>query len=236
MSETTVKKRGFFSELIYNNPVFGLYLGICSTLAVSTSINNALGMGVAVIVVLVLSNVIISLIAPITPDEIHIPVYIVVIATLVTAVSMLLQAYTPELFSALGAFVDLIVVNCIILGRAEAYACKHNVFDSANDGLMMGISYTLSLLAMSLIRQLLGTGQLSLVNPFNNETIFALPLIPSGFEIPVFTSQTGAFLTFAVLAALVIAYKNHNDAKEKAAAAAAAKAAKLAAESKGAAK
>lgn len=215
MSEN--KKRGFFSELVYNNPVFGLYLGLCSCLAITTNINNAIGMGVAVIVVLVLSNIVVSIVAPITPDEIHIPVYIVIIATLVTVVSMLLQAFTPQLFSALGAFVDLIVVNCIILGRAEAYACNHNPLDSAKDGIMMGISYTFSLLAMSLIRQVLGTGMLTLSNPFTAESVFALRLIPEGFEIPVFTSQTGSFLTFAILAALVVAYKNHNDAKEKAA-------------------
>jgi electron transport complex protein RnfE len=215
------KKRSFFAELIYNNPVFGLYLGICSTLAVSTSINNALGMGLCVVVVLVLSNIVISLVAPMTPDDIHIPVYIVIIATLVTVVSMLLQAYTPQLYTALGAFVDLIVVNCIILGRAEAYACSHDVADSAKDGLMMGLAYTCSLLAMSLIRQILGTGALSLTNPFSNAVIFNIQLIPTGFEIPVFTSQTGAFLTFAILASLVSAYKAKNDAREKAAAAAA---------------
>ncbi|MCH4207807.1 MAG: electron transport complex subunit RsxE [Solobacterium sp.] len=227
MSENTkVKKRGFFAEMVYSNPVFGLYLGICSALAVTTSINNALGMGVCVIVVLVMSNIIISLIAKITPDDIHIPVYIVIIATLVTVVSMLLEAYTPELFSALGAFVDLIVVNCIILGRAEAYACNHNVAESAKDGIMMGLAYTFSLLAMSLIRQILGTGILSLTNPMTNETIFSIRLIPAGFEIPVFTSQTGAFLTFAILAALVTAYKNHNDAKEAEAAKTAVKGAK----------
>lgn len=222
------EKRSFFSEMLYNNPVFGLYLGICSTLAISTSLNNALGMGVSVIFVLVLSNILVSMIARITPDEIHIPVYIVIIATLVTLVGMLLQAYTPELYSTLGAYVDLIVVNCIILGRAEAFACKNGVAASAKDGLMMGMSYTFSLMAISLIRQILGTGILSLSNPFTNTEIFALRLIPSGFEIPIFMSQTGAFLTFAILAALVAAYKKSNDDKaakaEKEAKAAAAKA------------
>jgi electron transport complex protein RnfE len=218
MSETTEKKRGFWSEMIYNNPVFGLYLGICSTLAITTTLNNAIGMGVAVIAVLTVSNIVISLIAPLTPDEIHIPVYIVVIATLVTVVGMLMQAYTPELYSTLGTFIDLIVVNCIILGRAEAYASSHNVAESARDGLMMGLSYTFSLLAMSFIRQLLGTGLIELSNPMSNQLIFSLRLIPEGFEIPVFTTQTGAFLTFACLAAGVAAIKN-NDAKKEAEAA-----------------
>ena len=214
MSEKKTKN-SFGSELILNNPVFGLYLGICSTLAISTNISNAIGMGIAVICVLTVSNIVISLIAPITPDEIHIPVYIVVIATLVTIVSMLMHAYTPTLFSALGAFLDLIVVNCIILGRAEAYACNHNVAESAMDGLKMGLSYTLSLLAMSFIRQLLGTGCMSFTNPLTSAEVFNVRLIPAGFEIPVFTTQTGAFMTFAVLAALVTAYKNNVSEKEK---------------------
>ena len=214
MSEKKTKN-SFGSELILNNPVFGLYLGICSTLAISTNISNAIGMGIAVICVLTVSNIVISLIAPITPDDIHIPVYIVVIATLVTIVSMLMHAYTPTLFSALGAFLDLIVVNCIILGRAEAYACNHNVAESAMDGLKMGLSYTLSLLAMSFIRQLLGTGCMSFTNPLTSAEVFNVRLIPAGFEIPVFTTQTGAFMTFAVLAALVTAYKNNISEKEK---------------------
>ena len=214
MSEKKTKN-SFGSELILNNPVFGLYLGICSTLAISTNISNAIGMGIAVICVLTVSNIVISLIAPITPDEIHIPVYIVVIATLVTIVSMLMHAYTPTLFSALGAFLDLIVVNCIILGRAEAYACNHNVAESAMDGLKMGLSYTLSLLAMSFIRQLLGTVCMSFTNPLTSAEVFNVRLIPAGFEIPVFTTQTGAFMTFAVLAALVTAYKNNVSEKEK---------------------
>ena len=214
MSEKKTKN-SFGSELILNNPVFGLYLGICSTLAISTNISNAIGMGIAVICVLTVSNIVISLIAPITPDEIHIPVYIVVIATLVTIVSMLMHAYTPTLFSALGAFLDLIVVNCIILGRAEAYACNHNVAESAMDGLKMGLSYTLSLLAMSFIRQLLGTGCMSFTNPLTSAEVFNVRLIPAGFDIPVFTTQTGAFMTFAVLAALVTAYKNNVSEKEK---------------------
>jgi len=214
MSEKNVKKQGFFSKLVTDNPVFGLYLGICSTLAISTSLNNALGMGVCVIVVLVLSNIVVSLIAKITPDDIHIPVYIVVIATLVTIVEMFLHAYAPDLYTALGAFLSLIVVNCIILGRAEAYACKHNVIDSAKDGLMMGLAYTLSLVCMSLIRQILGTGILSLSNPFTSAELFSLRIIPSGFEIPFMTGETGSFFTFAMLAAAVAWYKESINKKE----------------------
>ncbi len=208
MSEKKEKKPSFLDQILTENPVFGLYLGICSTLAITTSLNNALGMGIAVLVVLVLSNILVSLVAGITPDDIHIPVYIVIIATLVTMVGMLIQAFTPSLYTALGAFIDLIVVNCIILGRAEAFASKNGVAESAKDGFMMGIAYTISLIVMSLIRQILGTGILSLSNPTSNATIFALRLIPEGFEIPLFTTQPGAFLTFAILAAGIAAYKN----------------------------
>ncbi len=215
MTEKKEKKHGFFSKLLTDNPVFGLYLGICSTLAISTSLDNALGMGAAVIVVLVLSNIIVSLIRNITPDDIHIPVYIVVIATLVTLVGMVIQAYTPTLYTTLGAFIDLIVVNCIILGRAEAFASMHEVGPSARDGWSMGLSYTVSLIVMSVIRQILGTGILSMSNPFTSAEIFALRLIPEGFEIPFMTSQTGAFLTFACLAAAVAAYKNKLEAADK---------------------
>lgn len=212
------KKTSFFEKLLTQNPVFGLYLGICSTLAITTSLNNALGMGIAVTVVLILSNILVSCVRNLTPDDIHIPVYIVIIATLVTIVEMFMQAYTQSLYTALGAFIDLIVVNCIILGRAEAFASKNPIGKSAGDGLMMGISYTCSLLAMSLIRQILGTGVLSLSNPFTNQTIFSLQIIPANFEIGLFTSQTGAFFTFAMLAAAIAVYKQckAKDAKKEA--------------------
>lgn len=229
MSEIKPKKRGFISKMITDNPVFGLYLGICSTLAISTSLDNALGMGLSVIVVLVLSNIVVSIIAPITPDDIHIPVYIVVIASLVTMLEMFLHAFAPDLYSALGAFLSLIVVNCIILGRAEAYACSHNIADSAKDGLMMGLSYTFSLISISLIRQILGTGMLTLSNPFaGNAVVFSVQVLPKAFLIPFMTGETGSFFTFAILAAAVTAYKNKLEeeaaAAEKAAKVAAAKA------------
>ena len=138
------RKENFTAGFIRENPVFSLYLGLCSTLAITTTLNNAIGMGVAVIVVLIMSNVIISLIRNITPSEIRIPVYIVIIATLVKIIQMLIKAYAPSLDSALGVFIPLIVVNCIILGRAEAFASKNGVFDSALDGLGMGLGYTVS--------------------------------------------------------------------------------------------
>ena len=209
----------FKAGLIKDNPVFSLFLGICSTLAITTSVNNAIGMGVSVIIVLIMSNVIISCVRKITPDEIRIPVYIVIIATLVKIIQMLIQAYAPSLNTSLGVFIPLIVVNCIILGRAEAFASKNGVLDSALDGLGMGLGYTLAVLAMSFIRELISTGGIKVVNPFNEAQVWLnLHIIPEDFTVSIFGSSVGAFITFAVLAAAVGAYKQHVTTKEEAAA------------------
>lgn len=213
------------SGFIMENPVFDLYLGICSTLAITTSINSAIGMGLSLVVVLTCSNVIISCIRKIVPDEIRIPVFIVIIASLVTMVSMFLHAYAISLYSALGAFLDLIVVNCIILGRAESYASKNGVFDSMIDGIGMGLGYTFALLLMAVTRELLGTGGLQFVNPFTESVIFHFTIIPEAYTIPLFTQTAGAFLTFACFDAIFNAYKASLAKK----AAEAEKAAKLAA-------
>lgn len=209
------KMKKFFRSLVLDNPVFGLFLGTCSTLAITTNLNNAFGMGVSVIIILTLSNVMISAIRKITPDEIRIPVYIVVIATLVKSVELLIKAYTPELDTALGVFIPLIVVNCIILGRAEAYASKNGILASAKDGIMMGLAYTLSLTVMSLIRQIVATGTLSLSNPFNNVVLFNISLFAKEFTISMFSQPVGAFLTFALLAAAVSAYRISVEDKAK---------------------
>lgn len=208
----------FKAGLIKDNPVFSLFLGICSTLAITTTVNNAIGMGVSVIIVLIMSNVIISCVRKITPDEIRIPVYIVIIATLVKIIQMLIQAYAPSLNTSLGVFIPLIVVNCIILGRAEAFASKNGILDSALDGLGMGLGYTLAVLAMSFIRELISTGGIKVVNPFNEAQVWLnLHIIPENLTISIFGSSVGAFITFAVLAAAVGAYKQHVTAKEEAA-------------------
>ena len=209
----------FKNGLIKENPVFSLFLGICSTLAITTSVDNAIGMGLAVICVLVLSNCIISLIRNITPDEIHIPVYIVVIATLVKIIQMVIEAYAPSLNTSLGVFIPLIVVNCIILGRAEAFACDHNVLDSALDGIGMGLGYFIAVFVMSFIRELLSTGGFQITNMCNPDQIFLkLTIIPEDFTISMFSSPVGAFLTFAVLAAFVSWYKDRQAKKVEAAA------------------
>lgn len=201
--------------LIDENPVFVLYLGACSVLAITTTLNAAIGMGVSVIFVLLMSNIIISALRKIIPNEIRIPVYIVVIASLVTIVEMLIHAFSPSLYSALGTFIDLIVVNCIIMGRAEAFANKNTVFDSALDAIGMGIGYTFALIAMSIIRQILGSGSIGFNNPFTNEVIFNWQIIPKGYEISMFTSNVGGFITFAILSALLAAYANSKKLKKK---------------------
>lgn len=209
--------KNFKNGLIKENPVFGLYLGLCSTLAITTSLNNAIGMGVAVICVLIMSNVIISAMRNVIPDDIRIPVYIVIIATLVKIIQMLISAYAPALNTSLGVFIPLIVVNCIILGRAEAFASKNPVGASALDGLGMGLGYLLAVLAMSFIRQLLSTGALMMTNPFNEaQVLFNIQIIPEDFTISLFSAPLGAFMTFAILAAALSVYKKH--AAEKAAA------------------
>ena len=222
--------KNFTSGFVRENPVFGLYLGICSVLAVSTTINNAIGMGVCVIITLLFSNVIISLMRNIIPNDIRIPVYIVIIASLVTVVEMLVNAFSPELAESLGTFISLIVVNCIILGRAEAFASKNGIVDSILDALGMGLGYTVGLLIMAVIRQLIGTGVLEFVNPFNAaQVIFSFTIIPSDYTIGLFSSAPGAFLTFGLLAGLLAMYNGKKqekiEAAEKAAKAAAAKAA-----------
>ena len=204
-------KNGFIKE----NPVFGLYLGLCSALAISSTLDNAVGMGFSVIVVLVFSNVIISAIRNIVPDEIRIPVFIVVIATLVTIVQMLLEAYAVDLYGSLGVFIGLIVVNCIILGRAEAFASKNGVVDSALDGLGMGLGYTFALVLIAVTRELIATASLTLSNPFTSTIIFKLDLSAlHPYSISMFGTSTGAFFTFAVFSALFAGINAKRQAKE----------------------
>ena len=182
--------REFVKGLFKENPVFVLMLGLCPTLAVSTSLKNGLGMGIAVTFVLVLSNLIISLVRKCFPARIRIPCFIVVIATFVVIVERILSAYQPELNRQLGIFIPLIVVNCIILGRAEAFASKNSVWKSITDGLGMGLGFTMALLLISFIRSALGSGKIIGVS------------ISSGFEpIALMILPPGAFLTIGCLLA-----------------------------------
>ena len=151
----------FWHGLFRNNPTFRLVLGLCPTLAVTTSLENALGMGLAATFVLVCSNGLVSALRTLIPDAVHIPCYIVIIATFVTAIDLLMQAYLPDLSASLGIFIPLIVVNCIILGRAEAFACKNGVVASLADGLGSGLGFTLSLSLVASVREICGAGTLT---------------------------------------------------------------------------
>ena len=173
--------------IVKNNPTFVLVLGMCPTLGTTTSAINGLGMGLATMIVLILSNITISSIARIIPDKVRIPCYIVVIASFVTIVQLLLQAYVPVLYEALGIFLPLIVVNCVILGRAEAFANKNSVGDSALDGIGIGLGFTIALTAIGLVREILGSG-----------SAFGWKFIP-GDGMLAFVLAPGAFIVLAYL-------------------------------------
>lgn len=190
MSKISLITKGFIKD----NPTFCLVLGMCPTLATTTSAMNGLEMGLATLFVLVLSNMAISLIAPLVPDKVHIPVYIVVIATFVTVLQLLMQAYVPAVYATLGLFIPLIVVNCIVLGRAEAYANSHGIVDSALDGLGIGIGFTASLTVIGIVREILGSG-----------SIFGWKFI-AGDGILAFVMAPGAFLVLGYLMVLFNKY------------------------------
>lgn len=183
------KKKSLFQEftkgILVENPVLRLVLGTCPTLAVSTSVESALGMGVAASIVLVCSNIAISALKKVIPQKVRIPAYIVIIASFVTIVQMLVKAFVPQIDAQLGVYLPLIVVNCIILGRAEMYANKHGVVDSAIDGLGMGLGFTLSLCAMATIREILGAGTFcGMPIPwFHDNPIGILTMAPGGFFV-----------------------------------------------------
>ena len=178
--------------IIKENPVFCLLLGMCSTLATTTSAINGLGMGVCTMFVLMCSNVVISLIKNVVPDKVRIPAFIVVIATFVTILQLLLQAYVPALNKSLGIFIPLIVVNCIILGRAESFASRNNAFDSLLDGIGIGLGFTLALTILGIVREVLGTG-----------AIFGFKFIGESDGILLFILPPGAFIALGYLIALV---------------------------------
>ena len=169
--------------LVKNNPTFVLVLGMCPTLATTTSALNGMEMGLATMFVLILSNIVISLIAPVVPDKVHIPVYIVVIATFVTLLELLMKAYVPDIYATLGLFIPLIVVNCIVLGRAEAFAGKNGVGASALDGIGVGLGFTLSLTVIGLIREILGSGSAFGSKLFEGDGILAFVLAPGAFLV-----------------------------------------------------
>ena len=204
MKNSTIFKEGIISK----NPIFVLMLGLCSALAITKSIDNAIGMGIAVTLVLVCSNVIISLVRKLIPSEIRLPVFIVIIATFVSCVTMMAEAFTYDLYESLGVFLPLITVNCIVMGRAEAFASKNDPLKSLLDGLATGIGFTLALLAISFFREFLITGNIVLHNMFNGKEIFnlmktiGLEKYSSSISISLFKEGMGAFLVLGLLIAL----------------------------------
>jgi len=190
-------KKNFAKGIIRSNPIFILMLGLCPTLAVSTSLDNAVGMTGAFLFVLLASNIIISSIRNYIPDRVRIPVFIVIIATLVTVVDLMLQGFVPALSKSLGIYVPLIVVNCIILGRAEAFASKNGVSDSIADALGIGVGFGLAIFLISLIRQLFGTGALDLFG----HHLFTIPGLGEN-PVAIFMLPMGAFFVIGVLLAL----------------------------------
>ena len=203
MAENKSKLSIGTNGLLKENPTLRLVLGTCPTLAVTTAVSNALGMGAAATVVLICSNFVISALRKVIPDKVHLPCYITIIATFVTLVQMIVKAYAPALDTALGVYLPLIVVNCIILGRAEMFACKNNVVDSALDGLGMGLGFTLALTLMATVREILGSG-----------TWLGIQIIPK--SVPNFTLMTsapGGFFTFGCLMALVVWFETKTDNK-----------------------
>lgn len=189
-------KRGILTE----NPILILALGLCPALAVSTSVENGLGMGIAATFVLTCSNIIIAMIKGFIPDKIRIPCFIIVIATFVTIVQLVMEAYTPALYKQLGIFVPLIVVNCIILGRAEAFASKNKVFNSFIDGIVMGLGFTVSLCILSIIREILGSNKL-----------LGLNFIPGYKPMTIFILAPGGFFTIAFVMGLVNYFRQKNE-------------------------
>ena len=169
--------------LIKDNPTFVLVLGMCPTLGTTTSAFNGMGMGLATLVVLTLSNIVISALARFIPDKVRIPSYIVIISAFVTIIQLLMQAYLPSLYETLGLFIPLIVVNCIVLGRAEAFANKNTVLDSACDGLGIGLGFTLSLTVIGLVREILGSGSLFGWNFLGADAILVFVLAPGAFLV-----------------------------------------------------
>ena len=192
-------KKQFSDGLIAKNPVFVQLLGMCSTLAITTSLFNGLGMGISVTIILICSNVQISALRKVIPSQIRIAAYIVIIAAFVTMVDLLLQAYLPDLSESLGVFIPLIVVNCIILGRAEAFASKNGVLASAVDGLCQGIGYTVALVIMCVVRELLGSGTFG--GGLLGENGAGIRIFPAEYAAMQMIMPVGGFLTLGFLVA-----------------------------------
>ncbi|QEN03184.1 RnfABCDGE type electron transport complex subunit E [Thiospirochaeta perfilievii] len=195
-----------YRGIVKENPTFVLFLGMCPTLALTNNLSNAIGMGVSVVVVLSITNTLISLIRKIIPGDIRIPVYITVIASVVTVLGMLMEAYLPALFESLGIYLPLIVVNCIILGRAEAFASTNGVMDSFMDGIASGLGFLLGLSTLAFFRELIGTGAVELLN---------FRIIDAAHAPVIFVQSSGAFLMFGFIAWMINTIKLKKEKEEK---------------------
>ncbi|MCM1517975.1 MAG: electron transport complex subunit E [Pseudoflavonifractor sp.] len=196
--------RIIYNGLVTENPTFVLLLGMCPTLGTTGSALTGMSMGLATAGVLICSNMAISAIKPLIPDKVRIPAYIVVIATFVTVLQMLMQAYMPSLNDSLGIFIPLIVVNCILLGRAEAYASRNGIIDSCLDGIGIGLGFTVALTLLGAVRELLGTGH-----------VFSLPIFSESYGSLIFVLAPGAFIALGLLIALTNYLKNRTSAHRK---------------------
>jgi len=194
---TDSPKERIYNGIIKENPTLVLLLGLCPTLAVTTSAMNGLGMGLTTTFILTMSNMLISLLRNIIPNRVRVPAYIVIVASFVTIVEFLLQGYIPSLYSGLGIYIPLIVVNCIILGRAESYASKNNVILSIFDGIGMGLGFTLALTCIGIVREIIGAGQ-----------IFGIQIMPESYEpVTIFILAPGAFFVLAFIIAIQNKFK-----------------------------
>lgn len=196
------KLKNFTKGILLENPLLVLSIGLCSSLGVTTTIFNGFGMGISMTFVLLMSEIVISIFKKLIPSAIRLPIFIIIIAAFTTIVQLVLQAYVPSLYDALGVFLPLIVVNCIIMGRVEAFASKNTVGDSILDALGMGVGYTIVMVLISLVRELLGGGTLLA------GTALKIEIIPEVFRIGLFNSAPGGFLVFGIIGALVQFFKN----------------------------
>lgn len=196
------KLKNFTKGILLENPLLVLNIGLCSSLGVTTTIFNGFGMGISMTFVLLMSEIVISIFKKLIPSAIRLPIFIIIIAAFTTIVQLVLQAYVPSLYDALGVFLPLIVVNCIIMGRVEAFASKNTVGDSILDALGMGVGYTIVMVLISLVRELLGGGTLLA------GTALKIEIIPETFRIGLFNSAPGGFLVFGIIGAIVQFCKN----------------------------
>lgn len=220
--KTNSKLANFTKGLFKENPLFVMVLGTCPALATTTSIESAIGMGLLFTIVLICSNVLISLLRKLIPEEIRTPAFIVTIATFVTIVKMMTQAFLPELYNTLGVFISLIVVNCIVLGRAEAYASKNNVLDSLIDAIGMGLGYTLAIVSIALVREILGSGMITIGKVFTFIPLIEIPILKYSsaatnfdYSIPILQQPAGAFIVFALILALIAFINNRKSEKKE---------------------